>query len=69
MQTYLLILCCLFGLGTVTCAQTTSATATATANLTEYAGSYTFTRDATTKAVTGLTLAAQGQEITVTKDK
>jgi hypothetical protein len=34
-----------------------------------YGSVITFTRDANTKAVTGLTLAAQGQEITATKDK
>ena len=34
-----------------------------------YGSIITFTRDANTKAVTGLTLAAQGQEITATKDK
>lgn len=34
-----------------------------------YGSIITFTRDATTKAVTGLTLAAQGQEITATKEK
>lgn len=34
-----------------------------------YGSIITFTRDASTKAVTGLTLAAQGQEISATKDK
>lgn len=34
-----------------------------------YGSIITFTRDATTKAVTGLTLAAQGQELTATKAK
>jgi hypothetical protein len=34
-----------------------------------YGSIITFTRDATTKAITGLTLAAQGQELTATKDK
>lgn len=34
-----------------------------------YGSIITFTRDASTKAVTGLTLAVQGQEISATKDK
>ena len=34
-----------------------------------YGSMITFVRDATTKLVTGLTLAAQGQEISATKDK
>ncbi|MBO0933148.1 DUF3471 domain-containing protein [Fibrella aquatilis] len=34
-----------------------------------YGSIITFLRDATTKLVTGLTLAAQGQEISATKDK
>lgn len=34
-----------------------------------YGSIITFQRDATTKAITGLTLAAQGQDLTATKDK